>query len=79
MAFANIVIIRGANSLELRAASRVLAFFVRLGCPIVSSNFDGTTFLYTLANQEQFYYHEAKYLECLAETHVSNSFSVMIA
>jgi hypothetical protein len=79
MDLARIVIITGTNPVDLQAAAEILVRFLDLGCRIVSSHLDGTTFLYTLVNQEQFCYDKATYLKCLEGIHRSAAFTVTLA
>ncbi len=74
-----VVIITGTIPLDLKPASKVLAYFIGRGFEIQSSNLHGTTFLYTLVHQKQCWVVEDEYLKTLEGIEKSAGFSVTYA
>jgi hypothetical protein len=79
MSEVSVVIITGTIPLDLKPASKVLAYFIKLGCEIQSSNLYGTTFLYTLVRQKWVCMDEGEYLKTLQGIGRSADFSVTYA
>jgi len=76
MSNSHVVIITGIIHFDLKITSRALAYFIKLGCQIQSSNLHGTTLLYTLVKPNGFLMLEDQFLETLEGIERSANFSV---
>ena len=79
MSTGRVVIITGTVPRDLDATSRVLAYFIALGCQIQSSNLHEKTFLYTLIKPDIFWVVTDQYLKILRGVERSVDFSVTYA
>jgi hypothetical protein len=79
MSTSHVVIITGTIPLDLNVTSKALAYFIKLGSQIQSSNLHETTFLYTLIKPNGFLMHDDRCLKTLEGTERSAAFSITYA
>lgn len=74
-----VIIISGLVSYDLKAASKILSYFLSLNCQIQSTNLFEERFLYTLTRPQGFFCRNNDHLNILQGIQTSTDFSVNIA